>query len=188
MSLRKIVVEDYNPEWAEEFQILKGIYQDKLGDLAVDIQHVGSTSVPGLAAKPVLDIDIIIDDQEKLQPVIEKLAELGYSHLGNLGIEGREAFKRTGTSVECNFSHNLYVCILGAASLENHLRFRDYLLVDPYAVEEYGRLKKELATKFPNDIDSYVDGKTEFITKVLALVGMDRKSIEDIDKANRKAE
>ena len=151
--------------------------------MAVDIQHVGSTSVPGLAAKPVLDIDIIIDSQEKLLPVIEKLAELSYSHIGDLGIEGREVFKNTTGGVD--FPHNLYVCVQGAASLENHLRFRDYLRLNPEAAMEYGLLKKELAAKFPHDIDAYIDGKTDFITNVLAEVGMDKASIEKIDLANR---
>ena len=192
--MRKIVVEDHNKEWAEEFDILRAVYLEHLKQLIIDIQHVGSTSVPGLAAKPILDIDIIIDNKEILPPVINILDKLGYTHQGDLGIKEREAFKRASNKVpyhdgqdeqEFQFAHNLYVCIAGSVSLENHISFRDHLRHNDKAVIEYSELKKELASKHENDIDKYIDGKTEFITKILSITGINENDIQDIAKQNK---
>ena len=90
---KRVVVVDYSPEWPLAFEQLKQLYTATLNGLITDIQHVGSTSVPGLAAKPVIDIDVIIESSHQLAPVVDKLAAIGYQHCGNLGIEGREAFK-----------------------------------------------------------------------------------------------
>ena len=201
--MRKIVVEDHNEEWAKEFDVLRAVYLEHLRQLIIDIQHVGSTSVPGLAAKPVLDIDIIIDNKEKLPSVINILDKLGYTHRGDLGIKEREAFKRASDKVpyhdghddldeqdehddrEFKFAHNLYVCIAGSVSLENHISFRDHLRDNDKAVMEYSELKKELASKHEDDIDRYIDGKTEFITKILSITGINENDIQDITKQNK---
>lgn len=189
--MREIIIEDYNPKWAEEFEKLKQVYLAKLKDINVDIQHVGSTSVYGLSAKPIIDIDIIVNSEKEVKEVIERLEELGYVHEGDLGIKGREAFKRYSDKVPYKIgidkwiSHHLYVCIKGCISLENHLRLRDYLSKNPDAVIEYGNLKKELSNKYKYDIDSYVEGKTAFITNILNKQGISKKDINDIINMNK---
>lgn len=188
--MRKVIVEDYNIEWAEEFNKLKQIYLTHLEHLVVAIEHVGSTAVPGLAAKPILDIDIIIDDESKKEQIINILKEIGYTHQGDLGIKGREAFKRNDEKVpydqimDLKLDHHLYLCVLGTISLENHIKFRDFLRNNEAAVIEYSALKKELAKKYEYDINRYVEEKTPFITKMLALAGISQRDIEDITLQN----
>lgn len=110
----KIIVTDHSPQWAAAFEQLKKIYQQHLGHLVRDIQHVGSTSVPGLPAKPILDIDIIIDDEDTLPEIIRILAGIGYEYVGDLGIKDRYAFK---SPPDPAMPHHLYVCIAGSDSL-----------------------------------------------------------------------
>ena len=190
----KIFVEDHSPEWALTFQQLKSIYQLHLGGLVRDIQHVGSTSVPGLAAKPVIDIDIIIDDRNNLAPIIEKLALLGYGHQGNLGITDRESFMRKsdktplGGSLRSWPKHNLYVCPAESISLKNHLALRDFLRNNPTKAKEYGELKKRLASEHPNDIDLYVELKTPFILAILKDAGFDDGALSGIREENKSSD
>lgn len=154
------------------------------------MQHVGSTSVPGLAAKPIIDIDLIISKREHLIPVVEKLQLLGYEHLGDMGIQGREAFKRQSDSVPFTDNignwpkHNLYVCLAGSNSLLNLIAFRDFLRSNPDQVKVYGDLKKSLALQYPYDIDRYVAGKTPFITGILSEIGFSEQAINEIAHDN----
>ena len=191
--MKKIIVEDYNPEWKLQFEALKSCIEKSLQGLFLSIEHVGSTSVEGLAAKPIIDMDIIIEAEgETLQRVIEKLTDLGYRHRGDLGIAGRHAFKRTSDKVpychstESWQNHHLYVCKKDIPSLQNHLLLRDYLRTHPEAVVEYGELKKRLAAKFPYDIDSYIEGKSPFIAEILQKQGFSIEVVKDIGEQNRK--
>jgi GrpB-like predicted nucleotidyltransferase (UPF0157 family) len=178
-----IEVVDYDPEWKRAFEELRARIWPRVEGFAVAIEHVGSTSVPGLAAKPVIDLDIVVAHDGDVQKTIDALAELGYKHRGNLGIEGREAFARPADAA---IPHNLYVCVEGAVAFRNHIAIRDYLRQNPEVAKEYGALKKELAEKFPDDIDSYIDGKTDFLVGILRTQGFEREHVEEIDRANRK--
>jgi len=192
MKRKQIVVMNYNPEWASEFYCLKSVLEEELAGLAPDIQHVGSTSIPGCAAKPVMDIDIIVKTNEEVEEAIELLAPLGYRYQGDLGILDRQAFDRIDSAVpyshgkEWEFDHNMYVCLAGSTSLRNHLALRDYLRESPKETEEYSQLKKELAGRHPHDIDSYIEGKSEFIVSILAKAGFTEKEQEQIRRANMK--
>ena len=161
--IRTIEVVDYDPHWVEEFDAYAAKLKAALGHLAMSIEHVGSTSVIGLAAKPIIDIDVVISSRLHLKAVIQKLAEIGYIHEGNLGIPGREAFKRSGGK-----RHHLYVSSVDTPNLHNHLIFRDYLRTHPEAVKACSELKKELARQHPHDIEAYGAGKTAFIQNILA--------------------
>jgi GrpB-like predicted nucleotidyltransferase (UPF0157 family) len=191
MSNKKILIEEYNASWALEFQQLRSVYLRHLGDVITDIQHVGSTSVAGLAAKPIIDIDLIIINKDNLDTVIEKLQLLGYHHLGDLGISDREAFKPGSGQVPYDGysrsqpKHNLYVCLANSDSLKNHIAFRDFLRSNPEKARAYGNLKKRLASENPYDIDRYVERKTPFIIEVLRQVGFDEVSLSRITKDNR---
>ena len=172
---------DYDPTWPETFEDLKASVAAALGDAVVAIEHVGSTSVPGLAAKPIIDMSIVVDSADNVPGAIEMLATLGYRHLGDLGIGGREAFENPAGLAD----HNLYVCPQGGEGLRNHLAMRDHLREHPEVAAEYGRLKERLAAEAPNDIDAYVDGKTEFILSVLAQRGLNEDELARIEAANR---
>jgi GrpB-like predicted nucleotidyltransferase (UPF0157 family) len=90
--MRKVEIVDYDPHWPEVFETLRQRIWAALGDVALSVEHVGSTSVPGLAAKPIIDISIVVPERSDVQTGISRLASLGYVHRGDLGIEGREAF------------------------------------------------------------------------------------------------
>jgi GrpB-like predicted nucleotidyltransferase (UPF0157 family) len=188
---KKIVVEDYSPSWALTFQTLKSVYALHLGNLIVDIQHVGSTSVEGLAAKPVIDIDIIIDTPTHLPAIIQKLKLMGYEHRGNLGITDREAFKGKTDQVPFDGSrrtwpkHHLYVCPADSISLKNHLALRDFLRSNPNKAQQYGELKKQLATEHPYNMDLYIARKTPFITAILQAAGFDDATLHHITQENK---
>jgi GrpB-like predicted nucleotidyltransferase (UPF0157 family) len=176
-----ITVVDYDPVWSTQFETLRSTILSAVGDIVVAVEHVGSTSVPGVAAKPIIDIDVVVASQADVSVAIERLAVIGYEHHGNLGVEGREAF---GSPPELPQRH-LYVCVQGGTALQNHLALRDYLRNNSDAAATYGRLKKQLAARFPTDIDRYIDGKTDFILGVLRTMGLTDKQLATIDVINR---
>ncbi|MGI6166197.1 MAG: GrpB family protein [Limnochordia bacterium] len=188
--MERIVVKDYDPDWPLVFEELKAVYKRHLKGLPVDIQHVGSTSVVGLAAKPIIDIDLIVPDEIGAKQVIAALCGLGYPHEGNLGIPGREAMRHVNDQVPMDGSgriwmkHHLYVCLAGSSSLENHLKFRDYLRLHRDKAIEYGQLKQRLARMYPDDIGSYIEKKTPFILGILREVGFSREDQDSIKKQN----
>jgi len=185
--MEKVIVEKYNPDWQIEFNKAKSFYTDLLKDLEVDIVHVGSTSVKGLWAKPILDIDIIVNKRPIRDLVIKRLADAGYTHIGNLGVEGREAFKYAQNTPPIRWlKHNLYVCMMGSDNLQNHLLLKKHLSRNPDAVKKYSSLKRKLAEDYPHDIDSYVEGKTELITQFLKEEGMSTSSLNQIEEINKK--
>ena len=172
---RHIKIVDYNPQWSIVFTELQRVIKATLGDLALSIEHIGSTSVTGLAAKPIIDIDVVIKSNDLLPEVIQSLAKLGYIHQGDLGIVGREAFGRENEYVPCDGkgrtwqNHHLYVCPQDSTALARHLAFRNYLRQNADAVLAYGKLKQQLAKKFSHDIDSYIEGKNAFIEEITQL-------------------
>lgn len=188
---KKVIVLDYDPQWAIIFENLQYVFQSHLGSLIEDIQHVGSTAVPGLAAKPIIDIDLIVENKEKMQAVINKVCELGYNYVGDLGISGREVFKPISDKSPDNRTgkvwnkHHLYACIKGCTSLENHLKFRDYLRNHPEKRKTYSALKKQLAQEHPHDIDAYIEKKTPFITTILEKTGFSRTELKNITLQNK---
>ena len=170
MTTRNIVVVPYDEKWKQCFEQIAGEVSAALGELALSIEHVGSTSVPGLAAKPIIDIDVVIEDESKLPDVVGALAKIGYQHEGNLGITGREAFGYEGKTHL--MEHHLYVCPVESPELRRHVSFRDYLRGHPEAVKEYSRIKEEAALLFPHDIDGYINHKGTVIEKVYKEIGL----------------
>jgi GrpB-like predicted nucleotidyltransferase (UPF0157 family) len=157
-----IVVVDYDPSWPEIFQLLRQRIVDELGCIAAAVAHVGSTSVIGLQAKPIIDIDVLLSENQSLTEAIERLRRLGYRHEGDLGISGREAFK----AMETDPPHHLYVCVSGSAEFERHLAFRDYLRANPADAKVYGELKKSLAQTFREDRKAYLAGKSDMVSEL----------------------
>ena len=170
MVTRHIVVLPYDKQWKQDFLQIKDEIQNALGELSLRIEHVGSTSVQGLSAKPIIDIDVVIKDYSVFDDVVSALGAIWYQHQGNLGIERREAFKYDGK--EHLRKHHLYVCPEDSAELKRHISFRDYLRTHPEAVREYSRIKKEGAALYPHDIDKYIEHKSPFIEKVYREMGI----------------
>jgi GrpB-like predicted nucleotidyltransferase (UPF0157 family) len=161
-----IIVVDYDPTWPEQFAALRVHIASALGDLAATIEHVGSTAVPGLAAKPVIDIDVLLSSKEGFREVVERLAPLGYVHEGNLGIAGREVFRLPPDQP----AHHLYVCVPDSQEYRRHTAFRDYLRAHPESAEAYGELKRRLARIHHDDREKYLSGKDEFVREILRRV------------------
>lgn len=178
---RTIEIVDYDPGWAETFAGISRVVAAALGPLALRIEHVGSTAVPGLGAKPIIDLDVVIESPRMLPLVVEALKALGYPHEGDGGIPGREAFGREGATVPEDGSgrawpaHHLYVCPSDSEELRRHLRFRDYLRSHPDSAARYEALKRDLAHRHANDSDSYVAGKSEFVERILAVDGWEAR-------------
>ncbi len=191
MIKERIVLEDYSPGWAASFRQLKAVYEQHLSNIIIDVQHVGSTSVEGLTAKSVIDIDIIIADSKNLETIIKKLEVLGYEYRGNLGITDRASFKQKTNNTPFNGSlkiwhkHHLYVCLENSIALKNHLALRDFLRNNPERARVYGELKKQLAAENPFNMNQYIERKTPFITGILKEVGFNEATIASITKANK---
>lgn len=161
MRTKKVIVTPYDPKWKDSFAFLKQRVENALGNLAIAVEHVGSTSVEGLSAKPIIDLDIVIEDYSVLNEAIKLLSKIGYIYEGNLGIEGREAFDYKGG--EPLPKHHLYVCPKNSEELARHIAFRDFLRNTPEAIAEYSRVKEEAARLYPNDIDGYIQYKSPCI-------------------------
>ena len=170
MKTKHVVVEPYDEGWKQNFSDIKAELLDALDGLALRIEHVGSTSVPGLSAKPIIDIDIVIKDYSVFDEVVSALGKIEYRHEGNLGIEGREVFKYDGK--EHLKPHHLYVCPEDSPELKRHLAFRDYLRSNQKAVSEYSRIKQEGAALYPYDIEKYIEYKSPFIASVYKEIGL----------------
>ncbi|MBO1625522.1 GrpB family protein [Bacillus arachidis] len=162
---RVIEIMPYNPEWKMEFKKIKMMIESYIGDLTLRIEHVGSTSIEGLAAKPIIDIDVVIDSYDILPNIIKRLEKEGYQYQGDLGVEGREAFQR---NKEDHFmKYHLYVCPKDGKGYLEHIALRDYLSSNKAARKEYEELKYKLAENYRKDIDCYCKAKTDFIKGVL---------------------
>jgi GrpB-like predicted nucleotidyltransferase (UPF0157 family) len=159
-----VLIQDYDASWPEVFANLAARVKAALGSLVVAVEHVGSTSVPGLAAKPVIDLDIILRSRADLQETIRLLALIGYHHEGDLGIAGREAFRSPAGPPR----HHVYVLAAGANELRRHLAFRDALRANNELRDRYAELKRSLAERYGNDRQSYTDAKSAFIASVCA--------------------
>ncbi|HTC95355.1 MAG TPA: GrpB family protein [Terriglobales bacterium] len=157
-----VIVLDYDPNWPGVFQSLRKQIADALGGMAAAIEHVGSTAVPDLAAKPIIDIDVLLASEMMLPATIERLASLGYIHRGNLGIPEREAFYAPANDPP----HHLYVCPPGSAEFRRHMAFRDYLRTHPNDAKIYAGLKIALAQRFCEDRSAYNAAKTEFVLEL----------------------
>lgn len=159
----QVEVITHNPRWKDEFekeaQKIKAIYDD----LLLEIHHIGSTSVVDLKAKPVIDIMPIVSDINEVDKFDDQMQELGYEPLGENGIVGRRFFRKDNMTSGKRTHH---VHIFDQSSQDEiirHLAFKAYLIAHPDISCQYGNLKSRLALAYPNDIESYMDGKNDFI-------------------------
>lgn len=171
MRTTKVVVLPYDEKWQYDFLNIKKEIESVIGNLIIGIEHVGSTSVKGMSAKPCIDIDVIIDDYSVFTDVVNLLSTIGYIHEGDLGIKDREAFRYENKPHLQ--THHLYVCPQYSKELKRHITFRDYLRNHPEAIRKYSSIKEEAAKLYPNDIDSYIDYKSFCIKELYHLCGLE---------------
>ncbi|SFT63668.1 GrpB domain, predicted nucleotidyltransferase, UPF0157 family [Pseudovibrio denitrificans] len=164
MITRKVKVVDAQARWAEDFQQEQEVLYDLLGDIVEGIHHIGSTSVPDLAAKPIIDILLEVSDIEALETQSAKLINIGYVAKGEHGIKGRRYFEKGGD----DRTHHLHAFKTGDPHVYRHLAFRDYLKAHPEVREKYAHLKKKTAQDVNGDVVGYREGKSDFVELHLA--------------------
>ncbi len=166
-----LVVLPYDPNWKAEFERIRAFLMEQIGDLVLEIRHVGSTSVPGLYAKPIIDIVAVMGSYEMFPSIVARLEKADFRHEGDLGIPGREVFKRL---VPDDFmDYHFYVYAGDSEENRRHTRFRNALLRNPEIAEAYGNLKRKLIGEVNGDRVRYTDGKTAFIRDVMDRVNDD---------------
>lgn len=170
MRTKKIIVLPYDKAWSSAFEDIKKEIENALGGLIIGVEHVGSTSVEGMSAKPCIDLDVIIKDYSVFGDVVQKLEAIGYIHEGNLGIKDREAFKYSDKPHL--MTHHLYVCPQYSEELRRHITFRDFLRTNPEAVRQYSQVKETAARLFPDDIDKYINYKSPCIEELYKKCGL----------------
>ena len=170
-SAEPVVVVQCDPAWPRLFEEERGRIEAALGDAAVAVEHIGSTAVPGLAAKPVIDVLAGLRTLDLTRAQIEAMASLGYEYLGELGIPGRLFFRKGRPR-----SHHIHAVLFGSDLWERHLAFRDYLRAHPDEAEGYSAFKRRLTAEVEGDRDRYTVGKDAFAAALQARALMWRTS------------
>ncbi|KAK9376653.1 putative UPF0157 protein YqkA [Lipomyces chichibuensis] len=191
-----IIIEPHNPAWIIEFNNAKSTLEEILKDVPiVSINHVGSTSVPGLIAKPVLDIHIVVT-ASNLFSARQALVAAGYADCGEMGIPDRYAMREpgfsqsqvagtgAGTGVQEGMRRNTYVVLDGSTSLRNVMDLKRMLLADEALRVEYGNVKRKLVEAGIEDVNVYCKGKTECILGILRKAGWGEEELEEVRSAN----
>ena len=173
-----IEVVDWSPRWAEQYDEVAAVLREALtGIRSATVEHVGSTSVPGLPAKPILDVDVVVEAPDA-PAAIAALESVGYVHRGDLGVVGREAFHAPGAP-----RRNVYVCTAGTANVRNHLAVREVLRGRDDLRDAYADVKRALAADPDMDIDTCIAGKSAVLQEVLEVSG--EFSAEELDAIRR---
>jgi GrpB-like predicted nucleotidyltransferase (UPF0157 family) len=160
-----------DPQWPACFDEATLALSAVLGRYALDIQHVGSTSIAGISAKPVIDIAIAIQQYPLPDELLAAVEALGYTYLGEYGIPHRHLFFRRDGPV----GYNVHINELANDQFQRHVLFRDYMRAHPDAAREYENLKRELAARY-NDVSTYADKKSEFVQGILSKARLWRQS------------
>jgi len=172
---RKVEVVPYDETWKAKFELEEDRLRNLLGDLIVNVHHIGSTAIPGIYAKPVVDILVEVKEINKVDEFNPGMKQLGYLVKGEFGISGRRFFIK-GT--EENRTHHVHVYEVGDVEVGRHVNFRDYLKLHPDVAVEYSQLKTKLADQYPYDIDAYMYEKQRFIKDIEMKIMLWKKFIE----------
>ena len=162
--MRTIVVVPYDPIWPEMFRQEAARIATVFGPDLVAIHHIGSTSIPGMSAKPIIDIMPVVRCIDRVDALNPAMAQLGYEAFGEHGIPGRRYFRKGGDE-DC--THHVHIFEPGSPEVAKHLDFRDYLVAHPGDAQAYAGLKQDLARQFPHDVYAYMDGKDGLIREIM---------------------
>lgn len=160
---RRIEVVPHNPAWSAMFSAEAARIVAVLGDQVVTTLHIGSTAIPGIKAKPIIDLLVVVKDIERIDDHNAAMEGLGYEPMGEHGIPGRRFYRKPGKHTR---THHVHVYAPGHPEVKRHLDFRDYLRAHPVDAQAYSRLKEQLALRFPKDADRYVQGKSALIEEI----------------------
>ena len=162
--MRKVEVVPHNPNWRKVFDVESRLIADALGANVVAVHHMGSTAIPDIYAKPIIDFLVEVQDIIQVDDYGSKMESLGYQVMGEFGIPDRRFFmKDTPKGIRICHVHIFNTC---SSQIKRHLGFRDYLIAHPKLADEYSELKRKLAIEYSTDIDSYIAGKAEFIKQI----------------------
>jgi GrpB-like predicted nucleotidyltransferase (UPF0157 family)/quercetin dioxygenase-like cupin family protein len=166
-----IVVEPYDPVWREWFAALVAFVWPAVGEVAIRIDHVGSTAVPGLAAKPIVDLDVVVAAESDVARAIEGLRSIGYRWRGDLGVPGRQYFSAPAIDLP---PHHLYLVVENSKAHLDHRLLVEVLLADPEKRRRYGELKRQNAASADRDMEVYVALKAAFVAELLTEARAER--------------
>lgn len=162
--MTSVEVVPHDPRWRQAFQAEAKRVAAALGENAVAIHHVGSTAIPGIYAKPVIDLLVEVRDVTEADGRSPAMESLGYQVMGEFGIPGRRYFRKDDQ--EGTRTHHIHAFQAGSGEVERHLAFRDYLIAHPEDAQRYSELKRKLASEHPQSMDAYMDGKDGFIKEM----------------------
>lgn len=177
--MERVRLVPHDPAWSTLFDRESIKIQHAIGNLSCTIHHIGSTSIPDIAAKPIIDMLLVVDDVQELDARTHAMTLCGYEAMGEFGIPGRRYFRKYDAGGER--THHVHAFSAASPEIERHLVFRDFLRVHRQYAEAYEAVKVHLATLHPHDREAYTDGKTEFITDVEAKAA--RWRVEPATKA-----
>lgn len=165
----KAIVVAYDPSWALKFEREAEVVRSALGPAASAVHHIGSTSIPGIYAKPIIDMLVEVASLEAVDAETPTLTAEGYEAMGEFGLAGRRYFRKDNAAGVREYHVHAYA--VGSPELERHLAFRDYLRSHSDVAQQYSQLKRRLATQYPSDSEAYIKGKGPFIeaTEAAAL-------------------
>ena len=159
--MRKVEVVPHNPEWQRAFELEAQYVSSSLSDNVIEVYHIGSTSIPGIYAKPILDLMVAVRSIIQVDLHNSAMAAQGYEAMGEYGIPGRRYFRKDNAAGIR--THHVHVFEAGSDHIQRHLAFRDYMRAHPDEAQAYSDLKRQLAKAHPTDIEAYMDGKDGFI-------------------------
>ena len=157
----RVQVVAHDPAWKRDFEAEADRITNALGDIIGSLHHIGSTAIPGILAKPVIDILLEVEDMPRLDERTPAMEQLGYEAMGEFGIPGRRYFRLDNASGVR--THQVHAFDVDSPDIERHLAFRDYMIAHPEEARKYGTLKQTLAREHADDIDAYMDGKDSYV-------------------------
>ncbi len=162
--MRRVEVVPHDPRWREAFEAEAAQVAAALGENVVAVHHIGSTAIPDINAKPVIDLLVEVADVSEVDGRSRAMESLGYEVMGEYGIPGRRYFRKDNS--EGVRTHHVHTFRAGSAEAERHLAFRDYMIAHPADAQSYSELKRKLAGEHPQSMEGYMDGKDGFIKEI----------------------
>ena len=173
--MQRVFIVPHEPRWAEQFAEEAAAVGRAMGEALIAIHHIGSTAIPGICAKPIIDLLAVVSDLDQLDVQNPHMHELGYEVMGEFGIAGRRYFRKDDASG--NRTHQIHAFLTGSPQIARHVNFRDFLRAHREYADQYDALKQHLASLYPSDIAAYTDGKDEFIKEMDAKAAVWRVSV-----------
>lgn len=159
-----VKVVPHNPQWKTEFELESQQIAKILAENIIFIHHIGSTAIPNIYAKPIIDLLIEVKDINLIADKTSAMVGLGYEAMGEFGLSGRRYFRKEDPPGIR--THHVHIYQTNSTEIDRHLAFRDYMIAHPQEAKQYSQLKQELAQRYPDDIESYMDGKDEFVQEM----------------------